>query len=90
MTAHLITNEKNDAKMNPQSITILISVAGIFVAIIAYFLNRLIQQVDKITEKANSIENSMTKLSVELYSIDKRLSAMERDIYVVHRNGVAK
>jgi biopolymer transport protein ExbB/TolQ len=76
--------------MNPQSITILISVAGIFVAIIAYFLNRLIQQVDKITEKANSIENSMTKLSVELYSIDKRLSAMERDIYVVHRNGVAK
>jgi len=72
--------------MNPQSITILISVAGIFVAIIAYFLNRLIQQVDKITEKANSIENSMTKLSVELYSIDKRLSAMERDIYVVHRN----
>jgi hypothetical protein len=42
------------------------------------------------TEKANSIENSMTKLSVELYSIDKRLSAMERDIYVVHRNGVAK
>ena len=90
MTAHLITNEKNAAKMNPQSITILISVAGIFVAIIAYFLNRLIQQVDKITEKANSIENSMTKLSVELYSIDKRLSAMERDIYVVHRNGVAK
>ena len=86
MTAHLITNEKNAAKMNPQSITILISVAGIFVAIIAYFLNRLIQQVDKITEKANSIENSMTKLSVELYSIDKRLSAMERDIYVVHRN----
>jgi biopolymer transport protein ExbB/TolQ len=76
--------------MNPQSVTILISVAGIFVAIIAYFLNRLIQQVDKITEKANSIENSMTKLSVELYSIDKRLSAMERDIYVVHRNGVAK
>lgn len=76
--------------MNPQSITILISVAGIFVAIIAYFLNRLIQQVDKITEKANSIENSMTKLSVELYSIDKRLSAMERDIYVVHRNGVEK
>ena len=76
--------------MNPQSITILISVAGIFVAIIAYFLNRLIQQVDKITEKANSIENSMTKLSVELYSIDKRLSAMERDIYVVHRKGVEK
>lgn len=76
--------------MNPESITILISVAGIFVAIIAYFLNRLIQQVDKITEKANSIENSMTKLSVELYSIDKRLSAMERDIYVVHRNGVEK
>ena len=76
--------------MNPESITILISVAGIFVAIIAYFLNRLIQQVDKITEKANSIENSMTKLSVELYSIDKRLSAMERDIYVVHRKGVAK
>jgi len=76
--------------MNPQSITILISVAGIFVAIIAYFLNRLIQQVDKMTEKANSIENSMTKLSVELYSIDKRLSAMERDIYVVHRNGVTK
>ena len=76
--------------MNPQSVTILISVAGIFVAIIAYFLNRLIQQVDKITEKANSIENSMTKLSVELYSIDKRLSAMERDIYVVHRNGVTK
>jgi biopolymer transport protein ExbB/TolQ len=76
--------------MNPQSITILIGVAGIFVAIIAYFLNRLIQQVDKITEKANSIENSMTKLSVELYSIDKRFSAMERDIYVVHRNGVAK
>lgn len=76
--------------MNPQSITILISVGGIFVGIIAYFLNRLIQQVDKMTEKANSIENSMTKLSVELYSIDKRLSAMERDIYVVHRNGVAK
>ena len=76
--------------MNPQSITILISDGGIFVAIIAYFLNRFIQQVDKITEKANSIENSMTKLSVELYSIDKRLSAMERDIYVVHRNGVAK
>lgn len=76
--------------MNHQSITILVTVGGIFVAIIAYFLNRLIQQVDKITEKANSIENSLTKLTVELYSIDKRLSAMERDIYVVHRNGATK
>lgn len=76
--------------MNPQSITIFLTIGGIFVGIIAYFLNRLIQQVDKMTEKANSIENSMTKLSVELYSIDKRLSAMERDIYVVHRNGVTK
>ena len=76
--------------MNPSTITILITVGGIFVAIIAYFLNRLIQQVDKITEKVNSIENSLTKLTVELYSIDKRLSAMERDIYVVHRNGIVK
>ena len=76
--------------MNPQSITIFLTIGGTFVRIIAYFLNRLIQQVDKMTEKANSIENSMTKLSVELYSIDKRLSAMERDIYVVHRNGVTK
>jgi len=76
--------------MNPQSITIFLTIGGTFVGIIAYFLNRLIQQVDKMTEKANSIENSMTKLRVELYSIDKRLSAMERDIYVVRRNGVTK
>jgi len=87
---HLTTKEKKDANMNPPTITILITVGGIFVAIIAYFLNRLIQQVDKITEKVNSIENSLTKLTVELYSIDKRLSAMERDIYVVHRKGIAK
>jgi len=76
--------------MNPQTITILLTVGGIFVGIIAYFLNRLIQQVDKLTEKANNIENSMTKLTVELYSMDKRLSAIERDIYVVHKNGSTK
>jgi len=72
--------------MNPQNITILLTVGGIFVGIIAYFLNRLIQQVDKLTEKANNIENSMTKLTVELYGLDKRLSAVEQDIYIVHRN----
>jgi len=72
--------------MNPQTITILLTVGGIFVGIIAYFLNRLIQQVDKLTEKANNIENSMTKLTVELYGLDKRLSAVEQDIYIVHRN----
>lgn len=76
--------------MNPQTITILLTVGGIFVGIIAYFLNRLIQQVDKLTDKVNNIENSLTKLTVELYGMDKRLSAIERDIYVVHRNGVAK
>ena len=72
--------------MNPQNITILLTVGGIFVGIIAYFLNRLIQQVDKLTEKVNNIENSMTKLTVELYGLDKRLSAVEQDIYIVHRN----
>ena len=76
--------------MNPQNITILLTVGGIFVGIIAYFLNRLIQQVDKLTEKANNIENSMTKLTVELYGMDKRLSAIERDIYVVNKNGSTK
>jgi len=72
--------------MNPQTITILLTVGGIFVGIIAYFLNRLIQQVDKLTDKVNNIENSMTKLTVELYGLDKRLSAVEQDIYIVHRN----
>ncbi|MFZ9845431.1 MAG: hypothetical protein ACO3FO_06500 [Candidatus Nanopelagicaceae bacterium] len=72
--------------MNPQNITILLTVGGIFVGIIAYFLNRLIQQVDKLTDKVNNIENSLTKLTVELYGLDKRLSAVEQDIYIVHRN----
>lgn len=72
--------------MSPQTITILLTVGGIFVGIIAYFLNRLIQQVDKLTDKVNNIENSMTKLTVELYGLDKRLSAVEQDIYIVHRN----
>jgi len=72
--------------MNPQTITILLTVGGIFVGIIAYFLNRLIQQVDKLTDKVNNIENSLGKLTVELYGLDKRLSAVEQDIYIVHRN----